>query len=63
MSIKFFLDKVRVAALREKMAQFTDDLMRHRVYTHSLIDAKVEDGELTQQEAHERKQSWDERHK
>lgn len=62
MSLAFWRSKKRVDDLRRKMDTATNDFDQHRIHAHGLIDAKLEDGEITWEEAIERKNNWDERH-
>ena len=62
MTLKFWKSAKRVDALRARMDETNNDLDRHRIHAHGLIDAKLEDGEITWKEAEHKKREWDRRH-
>lgn len=57
-----YYDKSRIESLRKKMSHAANEDDRHRIHAFGMIDARLEDGEITWKEAQELKRNWDRRH-
>ena len=61
--MKFWQSRKRVEALRQEMDRAENDIDRHRIHAHGLIDAWLEDGDITPEQAIQKKKDWDNRHR
>ena len=58
----FWHSKEQIETFRARVSQARNDVERHRIAAHCLIDVMLENKKITWQECEQMKREWDEQH-